>query len=120
MPSAEAIKWINAGKEETEALHENKTWTLTKLPPGKKECQKVHIVFQTETRNKWRSGVLQSKTCCKRVPTEYGEEFDETFASVVKVSTIRMLLSVANSRKKEVKHLDVKTVFLQGKLLLKF
>jgi len=27
--------WIQAMKEELEALEENKTWSVTKLPPGK-------------------------------------------------------------------------------------
>ena len=47
---------------------------------------------------------------------KYGEDFNETFAFVVKNSTRRMLLSVAASRKMYVKHLDVKTAFLYAEI----
>lgn len=44
------------------------------------------------------------------------EDFDETFAPVVKCTTIKMLLSVVASRKMRVKYLQVKTVFLHGEI----
>jgi len=42
--------------------------------------------------------------------------FDETFAHVVKCVTIHTLIALATQRRWKVKHLDVKTVFLNGML----
>ena len=47
---------------------------------------------------------------------KYGEDLHEAFALVVKDNTIIMLVSVASSRKVEIKRLDVKTTFLHGEI----
>ncbi|KAJ7344641.1 hypothetical protein JRQ81_000591, partial [Phrynocephalus forsythii] len=47
---------------------------------------------------------------------KYGENYDETFAPVVKHKTIRVLLSLAASKKMHVEHFDVKTAFLHGEI----
>ena len=43
-------------------------------------------------------------------------DFDEIFALVVKMTSIRMVLSIAASMDLEVEQLDVKTTFLHGDL----
>ena len=43
-------------------------------------------------------------------------DYDETFSTVVKPATVRMVLSLALSRSWPVRQLDVKNVFLQGTL----
>ena len=43
-----------------------------------------------------------------------GVDFDEIFAPVVKMTSIRMVLSIAASMDLEVEQLDVKTTFLHG------
>ena len=43
-----------------------------------------------------------------------GVDFDEIFAPVVKMTSIRMVLSIAASMDLEVEQLDVKTAFLHG------
>ena len=45
-----------------------------------------------------------------------GVDFDEIFASVVKMTSIRTVLSIAASMNLEVEQLDVKTTFLHGDL----
>ena len=44
-------------------------------------------------------------------------DFDEIFASVVKMTSIWTVLSIAASMDLEVKQLDVKTTFLHGDLV---
>ena len=43
-----------------------------------------------------------------------GVDFDEIFAPVVKMTSIRMVLSIAASGNLEVEQLNVKTTFLHG------
>lgn len=45
-----------------------------------------------------------------------GVDFDEIFSPVVKMSSIRVVLSLAASLNDEVEQLDVKTAFLHGDL----
>ena len=45
-----------------------------------------------------------------------GVDFDEIFAPVVKMTSIRTVLSIAASMNLEVEQLDVKTTFLHGDL----
>ena len=45
-----------------------------------------------------------------------GVDFDEIFSPVVKMTSIRTVLSIAASMNLEVEQLDVKTTFLHGDL----
>ncbi|GKA98673.1 ribonuclease H-like domain, reverse transcriptase, RNA-dependent DNA polymerase [Tanacetum coccineum] len=47
---------------------------------------------------------------------EHGINFEEVFAPVARMETIRLLLAIAANNKWEVHHLDVKSVFLHGDL----
>nr|GEV55676.1 ribonuclease H-like domain, reverse transcriptase, RNA-dependent DNA polymerase [Tanacetum cinerariifolium] len=47
---------------------------------------------------------------------EHGIDFEEVFAPVVMMETIRLLLAIAANNKWEVHHLDVKSAFLHGDL----
>ena len=45
-----------------------------------------------------------------------GIDFDEVFAPVARLDTVRLLLAMAANRGWQVHHLDVKSVFLHGEL----
>ena len=47
---------------------------------------------------------------------QYGTEYDEVFAPVVRATTLRLLLAVATIRKLAIYHFDAKTAFLNGEL----
>lgn len=109
MPADESSKWKRAAQE-MDALH--KTWKLTKLPPSKKaiECK---WVFKAKTNAKGQIEHYKARLVASQ---KYGDDFDEVFTPVVKHTTIRLLLSIAASRKMHVRHLDVKTAFLHGEM----
>lgn len=46
----------------------------------------------------------------------HGIDFDEVFAPVARIETIRLLINLAASYGWEIHHLDVKTAFLHGEL----
>lgn len=46
----------------------------------------------------------------------YGVDFDEVYAPIARVETIRFILALAASNNWEVHHLDVKTAFLHEEL----
>ena len=88
------LKCRKAMQEEMRALHKNKTWELVKLPSGKKAvgCKWVFIV-----KHKADGSVGRYKVClvAKGFAQTYGMDYEETFAPVAKMNSIRVLLSLA-------------------------
>jgi len=47
---------------------------------------------------------------------EQGVDFNESFAPVVKIQSIRLLISIAVNEGLEIHHIDISTAFLYGEL----
>lgn len=78
---------------ELAALEQNQTWEVTTLPPGKS-----------------RLVILG----CRQKPDE---DYDQTFARVAKMATVRTVLAVAAVEEWYTIHMDVTNAFLHGDLL---
>ena len=108
--------WVSAMNEELQALELNDTWAITTLPHGKKAigCKWIfktkHNPDGTIERHKARLVVLG----CRQ---QYGIDYQETFAPVAKLTTVRSLLAVAAIEGWHVIQMDVKNAFLHGDLL---
>ena len=93
----EAIKdprWCAAIDEELRALNKNQTWEIMKLPMGKKAvgCKWVFTIKYNPdgTVNKFKARLV-----AKGYSQTQGINYQETFAPVAKLNTIRILLSLA-------------------------
>ena len=115
MPTAEASLWKKAAQEEMDALHQNKTWTLTELPPGKKAIG-CKWVFKVKKGSEGEVQRYKARLVAQGFSQKYGEDYDETFAPTVRYSSVRMLLSIAASKQMDVRHIDVSTAFLHGEI----
>ncbi|KAJ7338637.1 hypothetical protein JRQ81_012539 [Phrynocephalus forsythii] len=98
LPTAEANIWKAASQETISALQKNKTCNLTKLPVGKKAigCKCIFKAKQDENGHVQR---YKARLVAKGYAQNNGEDCDETFAPVVKHTTIGVLLSLAASKK---------------------
>ena len=91
------------------------TWDLATLPPGKTAIASkwVHrIKYNADgTIERHKSRLVG---CGNRQVA--GEDYDETFAPVVKMTTVRSLLSLVAAKGWEVHQMDVHNAFLHGDL----
>ena len=108
-------KWKAAVDEEIQALEKNHTWEITDLPRGKKPvgCKWIFTVKYKADGNVDR---YKARLVAKGFTQSYGIDYQETFAPVVKLNTVRVLLSLAANLDWPLHQLDVKNAFLNGNL----
>ena len=108
-------KWKAAVDEEVLALAKNGTWEITDLLRGKKPigCKWIFTVQYKADGNVDR---YKARLVAKGFTQSYGIDYQETFAPVAKLNTVRVLLSLAANLDWSLHQLDVKNAFLNGDL----
>lgn len=101
--------------EELESLNENNTWKLITRPThqrvlGGKSVYKLKRGFGGEIIR------YKARWVVRGFEQRYGNDFNETFAAVVKPMTYKALFAMAARNDWEIEQMDVKTAFLYGAL----
>ena len=111
----EDLKWKEAMLEEMRALEKNKTWELVDLPPSKEPvgCKCVFTIKHTPDGKVDR---YKARLVAKGYTQTYGIDYDETFALVAKMNSVRTLISCAANLDWDIYQMDVKNAFLHGDL----
>ncbi|KAI3825951.1 hypothetical protein L1987_07722 [Smallanthus sonchifolius] len=107
--------WVNAMNDEMDALLRNNTWTLTGLPAGRKPigCKWIYkIKYKADGQIERYKARLVAKGYSQRE----GVDFEETFSPVVKMVTVRCVISLAVQNNWFLFQLDVNNAFLYGNL----
>lgn len=107
--------WMGAMDEEYKSLMENETWILTELPKGKKAI-KTKWVFATKDGINGEVIRYKARLVAKGYSQVEGIDYQETFAPVVRYTSIRILLSYAANKNLKVSQMDAITAFLNGYL----
>uniref|UniRef100_A0A2N9GQ49 Reverse transcriptase Ty1/copia-type domain-containing protein n=1 Tax=Fagus sylvatica TaxID=28930 RepID=A0A2N9GQ49_FAGSY len=107
--------WKLAVLEEMNALRKNGTWELVDLPRDKKivGCK---WVFSVKYKADGSIERYKARLVAKGFTQTYGIDYQETFAPVAKINSIRVLLSLAVNSNWPLHQLDVKNAFLNGDL----
>ncbi|GJT03937.1 zinc finger, CCHC-type containing protein [Tanacetum coccineum] len=108
-------KWIEAMEIELDSINKNNTWTLTTLPTNQKAIG-LKWVFKTKRDAKGKIIKYKARLVAKGYVQEQGIDFDEVFAPVARIETVRLILALAAYHGWQVHHLDVKSAFLHGDL----
>ncbi len=107
-------KWKEAMVEEIESLKENEAWKLMDLPDGENvvDCKWVYKIKRDSDNNVSYRARLVARGFTQRE----GVDYSETFAPVVRHSTLRLLIALTIELGLKITHLDVKAAFLNGYL----
>ena len=115
MDSHRAEDWIVACREEYDSLIKNHTWELVELPAGRRAlCTKW--VFKIKRNQDGSIARFKARLTARGDRQVKGVDFREVFAPVVRRSTIRVLLAIAQWLDLDLDQMDVVAAFLNGDL----
>ena len=100
--------------DEMRSLEKNDTWVLTELPVGKRALLNKWV-FRIKTKPDGKRR-LKARLVVKGYSQRKGIDYAEIFSPVVKLTSIRILLSIVASENLHLEQMDVKTTFLHGDL----
>ena len=109
------MEWQRAMDKEMESLRKNKTWDLTELPKGRKAIS-CKWVLRIKRDAKGSVVKYKARLCVRGFTQKYGIDYTETFASVAKMPSLRVVLALAAYNDWELHHMDVTTAFLNADL----
>ena len=108
-------EWKDAMREEMSALEKNKTWEIVERPKGKSivDCKWIFTLKYKADGSLERH---KARLVAKGYTQTYGVDYEETFAPVAKMNTVRILLSLVAHYNWQLLQYDVKNAFLHGNL----
>jgi len=106
-------KWRTAMDEEIGAIVRNDTWRLTDLPKGVEPIG-VKWVFKKKLNAQGEVDRFKARLVAKGYKQKAGIDYEEVFAPVARMETIRLLISQAAQNKWQIFQMDVKSAFLNG------
>ncbi|GJX22905.1 putative RNA-directed DNA polymerase [Tanacetum coccineum] len=106
---------MEATHAEIDSIEKNQTWNLTRLPPNRKVIG-LKWVFKLKSDASGMVTKHKARLVAKGYVQQKGVDFEDAFAPMAWMESIRLLLALAAKEKWIVHHLDVKSAFLNGKL----
>lgn len=116
MSGSYAAEWSKAAHEKYDSLIANDTWELVKV----EDVKPGHIVLSGKWVFRLKRGVegtiirFKARWVVKGFLQQYGIDYDQTFAAVIKPMAFRILFAVAAALDLDIDQMDVKTAFLNG------
>ncbi|KAL0549434.1 hypothetical protein IC582_013916 [Cucumis melo] len=107
--------WQKAMNDELQALKKMHTWDYVALPPGKRPigCKWINKI---KTHSDGTIERYKAHLVAKGYFQEYGINYEETFAHVARMTSVRSLLAVDAAKQWPLLQMDVKNDFLNGTL----
>jgi hypothetical protein len=113
--SPDADLWKKAVQSEMDSIMSNGTWEVVDPPYG---CKPIGCkwVFKKMLRPDGTIERYKTKLVAKGYTQKEGEDFFDTYSPVARLTTIRVLFSLAASFGLTIHQIDVNTTFLNGEL----
>jgi hypothetical protein len=106
-------EWEAAIKDELKSLIDNKTWDIVPRPPHSKVLD-GRWVFKVKRNSDGSLDRFKARLVIRGYRQQYGIDYNDTFASVCRYESVRLLLALAAACNLSIKQFDVKTAFLNG------
>ena len=100
---------------EMKAIEANKTGDVSSLP-DKQKAIGLKWVFKIKKDPSGKVVKHKARLVAKGYAQVQGVDFNEVFAPVVRIETVRVILALAAQGGWQVHHMDVKSAFLNGDL----
>ena len=109
------VDWVNSMHEELQQFVRNNMWELV---PRSKGVNVIGTKWIFKNKSDEHGTVIRNKS--RLVVQGYtqveGIDFDETFVSIARLESIRILLAIASHLNFKLYQMDVKSAFLNGML----
>ncbi|KAI3746928.1 hypothetical protein L6452_09370 [Arctium lappa] len=113
--AAKSLEWCKVMQEELQAMEDNKTWSVVRLPEGNNTtgCRWVYkLKFGSDEKIERH----KARLVAKGFHQQEGVDFVDTFSSITKMVTVKTMLSIAVVEGWDLLPLDVNNAFLNGDL----
>lgn len=115
MRSENKNMWKNAINEELASHQSNNTWTLVSRPKNKQVIDSKWV-FKIKENPDGTVNKFKARLVARGFNQVKGEHYEEVFAPVVRLNTLRIVFSLATEQDLELYQLDVTTAYLNGTL----
>ncbi|KAI5334921.1 hypothetical protein L3X38_025054 [Prunus dulcis] len=113
--AAQDESWLKAMEDELQMIEKNETWELVDRPTEKPVIG-VKWVYKTKLNLDGSVQKNKARLVAKGYAQKPGLDYNETYAPVARLDTIRTLIALAAKKGWKLFQLDVKSAFLNGVL----
>ena len=113
--STEGLMWKEAINSEIESILHNHTWELVDLPPSCKPLSSKWV-FKRKRKVDGSIDKYKERLVIKGYKQTEGLDYFDTYSSITRINSIRMVLAIVALRNLEVHQMNMKIAFLNGDL----
>lgn len=107
--------WRQAMNEELPSMKKHDVLDIVPRPNNKKVIKNKWVFSKKENPNTGQQ-IYKARLVALGCGQRPGLDYEETFAPVVRIETIRLLFSISAQKERKLKIYDVETAFLHGRL----
>ena len=111
--SSEFASWKEAMQREIDSLNQNNVWTLSKTTNGKQPIN-TKWIFKKKIGPDGSTHSYKARLVAQGFSQRPGLDYDETFAPVMRIESVRTILVLSAKHTLQVHQMDVSSAFLKG------